>query len=348
MRANPGREENSLKLLLTLSIFATLAVAALSASRPLTPSHATPRRGAAAAATGHRTVLLSRPPTARVSPTKPAVAEHPQGCPPATIQDPGVCPLAPVEEAIVREPFAPKAVRGRLAKAAARAKPKPPSSKREGMGWTQPDREYWRRIPAAAKEIPRDWSALPVVRFTNTEVGGPREVRLRRGPAYDQWLLRDFYRRITACISVNRATRRVYFMEVGRQPDGRWDLRVSADKCYSCHPSGPRVIRPLNEPKVARRQLAEFNRRILAYGACDFGDSLSDELRWHPIDDEPCAGCHNGARRGRLYGIHRRAITFKMDREATMPVSFLPRLVAKPLPGEDRQEEIPSRRRTIP
>src|SRR5207245_2089744 len=108
--------------------------------------------------------------------------------------DPGACPLAPAEEAIARDPFAPDPARRRLAKAAARAGPKPPSARREAMGWAWPDPEYWRHIPAAAKEIPRDWSRLPVVRFTNAEVGGPREVRLHQGPEYDQWLLRDIYR----------------------------------------------------------------------------------------------------------------------------------------------------------
>jgi hypothetical protein len=126
---------------------------------------------------------------------------------------------------------------------------------------------------------------------------------------------------------VHRAARRVYFMEVARQPDGDWALRVSSDRCYSCHASGPRVIRPLNEPKVDRRTLAAFNRRILAYGACDFGDSLDDELRHHPIDDAGCVGCHNGVRRGRLYGIHRRAILFKQEQEETMPAAR-PQVVA--------------------
>jgi hypothetical protein len=246
------------------------------------------------------------------------------GPPPAPIQPATVTrgALLACEEALVRDPFAPLAARRRLASAVRAAHWGHPSrARRQGMGWSLPDREYWRRIPPAARDIPRDWSDLPAVFFTNTDVGGRREVRLRAGPQYDQWLLSDPIHHLTACISVHRATRRVYFMEVARQPDGGWDLRVSADRCYSCHPSGPRVIRPLNEPQVDRRRLTEFNHRVLAYGACDFGDSLTDELRRCPVNEAECTGCHNGSRRGRLYGIHRRVVLFKMEREQTMPPS---------------------------
>jgi hypothetical protein len=187
------------------------------------------------------------------------------------------------------------------------------------MGWSLPDPEYWQRIPPAARQIPSDWSGLPVLRYTNTEVGGARELRFRQAGEYDQWLLRDPLRHLTACISVHRATRRVYFMEVARQRDGEWSLRVAADPCYSCHPSGPRVIRPLNEPQVDRRLLAEFNRRILSYGACDFGDSVGAELRRQPLPNTGCRGCHNDVRRGRLYAVHQRPISFKVHHEETMP-----------------------------
>jgi hypothetical protein len=225
----------------------------------------------------------------------------------------------------VREPFAAKVVRRLLAKDAVKAIwGKASAEARRGMGWAEPDPEYWQRIPAAAKTIPPDWSALPVVRFTNTDVGGLREVRLRQGPEYDQWLLRDPLRHLTACISVHRRSRRVYFMEVQRRSDGQWGLRVAADQCYSCHPSGPRVIRPFNEPQIDRPTLAAFNRRILSYGACDFGPELDDGLRWQPLDHSSCAGCHDGVRRGRLDAVHRRAIRFKIEREETMPPSYEP------------------------
>jgi hypothetical protein len=227
--------------------------------------------------------------------------------------------LLPVEEAIVRQPFAPKAARLRLARLAAAMEPRKPSTHREGMGWAQPDREYWQRIPPAARQIPRDWSRLPVIRFANTEIGGVREVRLRQGPAYDQWLLRDPFHHLTACISVHRATRRVYFMQVARQRSGQWGLEIAADQCYSCHPSGPRVIRPLDEPRVDPRTLARFNRLILSYGACDFGDSVDASVRFPPEDQTSCSRCHNGVRRGRLYAIHHRPIRFKVEKEETMP-----------------------------
>jgi hypothetical protein len=227
--------------------------------------------------------------------------------------------LLPVEEAIVRQPFAPKAARIRLARQVAAMRPRKPSTHREGMGWAQPDREYWQRIPPVARQIPRDWSHLPVVRFTNSEIGGVREVRLRRGPGYDQWLLRDPFHHLTACISVHRATRRVYFMQVARQRSRQWGLEIAADQCYSCHPSGPRVIRPLYEPRVDQRTLARFNRLILSYGACVFGDSVETSLRFPPEGESGCNRCHNGVRRGRLYAIHHRPILFKVVKEETMP-----------------------------
>ena len=120
-------------------------------------------------------------------------------------------------------------------------------------------------------------------------------------------------------ISVHRATRRVYFMQVARQHGGQWGLEVADDQCYSCHPSGPRVVRPLDEPRVDQRTLARFNRLILSYGACDFGDSVDASLRFPPEGESGCNRCHNGARRGRLYAIHHRPILFKVEKEETMP-----------------------------
>ena len=227
--------------------------------------------------------------------------------------------LSPVEEAIARHPFAPKVTRIRLARSVGRAKAMPASATRHGMGWAQPDAEYWRRIPLAARQIPSDWSGLPLVRFTNAEIGGAREIRLHRGPECDQWLLRDRLHEITACISVQRATRRVYFMQVARQPGGGWGLAVADDQCYSCHPSGPRVIRPLDEPRVDPQTLARFNRLMLSYGACDFGHSVDTGLRLQSPVGPGCARCHDGVRRGRLYAIHQRVVLFKAQREESMP-----------------------------
>lgn len=239
--------------------------------------------------------------------------------------------LLAVEAAIVRDPFAPASARARLADgleahgahrrllALLPASLQPNRPYNHGMGWSLPDREYWERIPPAARQVPRDWSRLPVVRFTNSDLGGVREVRLRIGPEYDQWLLNDPLHDLTACISVKRATRRVYFLQITPQQNGQWGFAESRDHCYSCHASGPRVIRPLNAVGVDREVLARFNRRLLAYGACDFGDSVPPESRGEPYADARCAGCHNGVLRGRLYRIHTRPIRFKTQEERTMP-----------------------------
>src|SRR5262249_34127021 len=132
------------------------------------------------------------------------------------------CTLPPAEEAVVRQPFAPRAARVRLAKSVEKATSEAAAEVRQGVGWAQPERGEWRGRPPAARQIPQDWSDLPVVRFTNTEIGGTREIRLHRGLEYDQWLLHDRLHEITACISVQRATRRVYFMEIARRRDRRW------------------------------------------------------------------------------------------------------------------------------
>ena len=112
--------------------------------------------------------------------------------------------------------------------------------------------------------------------------------------------------------------------------------------------SGPRVIRPLDEPQVDRKTLAAFNRRILSYGACDFGDSVPEEQQFRSIDNTECAGCHDGARRGRLYAVHRPMILFKLDREGTMPVTLPVRRAASALIPGSQEEEFAQVRRTIP
>ncbi|HZT40736.1 MAG TPA: hypothetical protein VFA07_01035 [Chthonomonadaceae bacterium] len=246
---------------------------------------------------------------------------------------PRIPALLPLEAEIIRNPFAPKSRREDLRSSIARhiahrhllsLLPAPDAGRLSdvagaGMGWALPDRTYWQRIPSAAQQIPKDWSGLPVVRFPNAELGGIREIRLRAGPEYDQWLLKDPLHGLTACISVQRITHRVYFMEIARKQDGSWHLQPSQDNCYSCHPSGPRVIRPLEEAHVDPATLARFNRRILAYGACDFGSSVDPALRGEPVTDTRCTGCHDDVRRGKLYAINARAIHFKMDLEDSMP-----------------------------
>src|SRR5262249_53824136 len=151
------------------------------------------------------------------------------------------------------------------------------------MGWTFPDDEYWRRIPEAARTFPANWSRIPSVRYTNSEIGGVREVRLIRGKEFDQWLLSDPLHRLTAFISIRRVTREVYFGEITFDHGKTWRLDATFDRCYSCHPSGPRVIRPMSVTGVNTRTLAAFNTKILSYGACNFGDSVSDETRGDEI-----------------------------------------------------------------
>ncbi len=241
---------------------------------------------------------------------------------PAAGPDRGTLPtLTPIEEAIVRQPFASRTARLRMRRAL-KAPSREELERQQGRGdmeWAIPDRQYWRRIPSAARHILADWSGLPAVRFTNTEIDGERQVALYQGPEYDQWLLHDAYHHLWACISVHRATRRVYFFEMAPRPNRQWRLRVAEDNCYSCHPSGPRVIRPFATRGLDRFTLARFNRLILYYHACDFGQSINLRLRGKPIRDARCVGCHDGVQRGRLYAIHRRAIRFKTGLERTMP-----------------------------
>jgi hypothetical protein len=239
--------------------------------------------------------------------------------------------LTPYEEAILRNPFPSEVASQRLMqnlivreqnRRRTEALPeaqRPKNPDNGGMGWVVSDAEYWRRIPPEARAIPTDWSGLPGMRFTNTQLGGERQIRLCIQGEYDLWLLSDPLHELRAFISVHRPTRRVWFMEITQQENGAWVPKQAKDHCYSCHPSGPRVIRPLAEAGLDRDRLARFNRRILSYGACDFGDSVDSRTRGKPYADERCSGCHNGVDRGKLYAIHLRPIQFKREQEETMP-----------------------------
>jgi len=243
----------------------------------------------------------------------------------------GARSLTSADEEILRSPFPSDAASARLMRGfAERAKyrrwlaslppdqrPKIPDS--GGMGWSVPDAEYWQRIPPEARAIPTDWSSLAAVRFNNTQVSGEREIRLSVQGDYDLWLLSDPLHDLTACISVHRPTRRVWFMEITRGTDGDWVPKRSKDPCYACHPSGPRVLRPLAEPGIDRERLALYNRRILSYGACDFGDTVDRSTRGQPYENGRCSVCHNGIDRGRLYDIHQKIIQFKTQQDETMP-----------------------------
>lgn len=186
------------------------------------------------------------------------------------------------------------------------------------MGWARPDREYTEAIPLEAKVIPRDLSGLPVLRFNNLEIQGERELRWRSHGEYDQWFLHDVTRKLHALMSIQRQTRQVYFFEY-RWKDGRIVYDQSTESCYSCHASGPRLIRTYDLPKLDRVRQAEFNRKLLSYGAARFGDSLLPERLGPPLDDPRCAGCHDGTTRGRLYAMHLPTIAYYLQTLQAMP-----------------------------
>lgn len=186
------------------------------------------------------------------------------------------------------------------------------------MGWSLPDREYTAAIPLEAKVIPRDLSALPVLRFNNLEIRGERELRWRSHGEYDQWFLHDVTRKLHALMSIHRQTKRVYFFEY-RWKAGRVVYDQSTESCYSCHASGPRLVRTYDLPKVDRARLGEFNRKLLSYGAAQFGDSVDPSRLGPPLDDFRCTGCHDGATRGRLYAMHLPTLGYYLQTLRSMP-----------------------------
>jgi hypothetical protein len=275
-----------------------------------------PSAGIAAAATAClMAAALAQPPARRASCDPAHAGRTLTPCEDAVLLDP--CPTAAASAVLIHDLLAHREYRRRLAQLPPDQRPKTPDD--GGMGWAVPDADYWSRMPAEARAIPIDWSRLPALRFTNTQVDGEREVRLSVQGDYDLWLLLDPLHQLAACISVHRPTRRVWFIEIARGADGRWEPKRAKDPCYACHASGPRVVRPLAAERVDSQRLAQFNRRILSYGACDFGDAVNMATRGEPRGDARCGGCHDGIRRGKLYGVHDRLIKFKVDQEQTMP-----------------------------
>jgi len=194
-----------------------------------------------------------------------------------------------------------------------------PNNKKPGLGWALPDDEYWRNVPAEAKRIPEGWMRSPALRFTNSELGGIRELRLLAGHRYDYWLLNDPLHELRACMSIEKRTRRVYFFEFAIDRNGRVVRKSTWDQCYTCHASGPRIVRPFDEPMVDRAMLGRLNRKLLAYGACDFGNSVDRAARGEPLKSSTCNGCHNGVFRGKLFEVHQRLVDFKTKVDCTMP-----------------------------
>jgi hypothetical protein len=186
------------------------------------------------------------------------------------------------------------------------------------MGWALPDRQYTASIPLEAKTIPRDLSALPVLRFNNLEIHGERELRWRKHGEYDQWFLRDVTRKLNALMAIHRSTKRIYFFEY-RWKEGHVVYDQSTESCYSCHASGPRLVRTYDLPKVDRTVLAEFNRKLLAYGTAQFGDSVEPARLGPSLADARCVNCHDGATRGRLYAMHLPTLGYYLHTLHAMP-----------------------------
>jgi hypothetical protein len=171
------------------------------------------------------------------------------------------------------------------------------------MGWAIPDPEYWSTIPSDCRALPEEMESLPVLRFNNIEIRGEREIRFRAYWDYDQWFLRDQTRDLNAVMAIQRETKRVYFFEYRLQA-GKTVFVPGKESCYACHVSGPRLIRTYDLPKVDRSRLDEFNRRLLSYGACDFGGTVDPDRLGKTVSDARCAGCHDGKTRGKLYPLH--------------------------------------------
>jgi hypothetical protein len=188
----------------------------------------------------------------------------------------------------------------------------------EDMGWVQTDRRYFKTVPPEAREIPRSLAGLPVVRFDNIEIGADREIRWRAHGRYDQWFLRDKTREINAVIAIERETRKTYFFEYKW---GRRGMRLdhSLDNCFSCHPNGLRTIRTYRLAKVDVKRLAEFNKKILAYGPADYGNAVDPKRLGPPIRDTRCAPCHDGKVRNPIYEIHASLAGYYLDTLHLMP-----------------------------
>ncbi len=80
-------------------------------------------------------------------------------------------------------------------------------------------------------------------------------------------------------------------------------LLFSGEKCFECHASGPRALRPLRDDLILNRAVADdFNRRIEGYGAVAtyFPDRDRASDHGSALTLGFCASCH-GIERGLLY-----------------------------------------------
>jgi hypothetical protein len=188
----------------------------------------------------------------------------------------------------------------------------------DGMGWVRPDHQYFNTIAPRAREIPRSLKHLPVVRFNNIDQSREREIRFRQHGEYDQWFLHDFTAEFTSLLTIHRRTRHAYFFDYDWEDDEIY-LVTTISNCFNCHPSGPRVIRTYATKKTDAAVLKAFNRRILSYGAVDYGDNIDPKRLGPPVDDARCVGCHDGNQRGKIYRIHGVPLAYYLKKLRNMP-----------------------------
>jgi hypothetical protein len=111
---------------------------------------------------------------------------------------------------------------------------------------------------------------------------------------------------------------------LAHQRAGAWQLELPADfpgKCSACHVNGLRQLltgrgsvleaqpvrgdvdfgQQVDAQEHGRSRLADFNARIAAYGAVDWGDSLAPQGRGPALGEAlGCTDCHDGWTRGAL------------------------------------------------
>src|SRR5439155_18932494 len=71
--------------------------------------------------------------------------------------------------------------------------------------------------------------------------------------------------------------------------------------------------------KTDAAQLKEFDRRLLSYGAANFGNSIDPSRLGPALDNARCVGCHDGHTRGRLYAIHLATVAYYTPTLRAMP-----------------------------
>ena len=182
---------------------------------------------------------------------------------------------------------------------------------------------------------------------------------------FDQWMLLNFAKSKQPAIdpttpmsfiAVQKKDRgshelprvRLHFRDYNMVPSGeKYHLELLEDrngKCYSCHPSGMRLLIPRrthvldaapvkgenalpNSPRAsadfAFGRLSEFNARIQSYGLPDWEGRIVPSHHGPPLGAaQGCTGCHNGEIRGLLtVSTSPRQLEQKVYDELAMPPS---------------------------